>query len=183
MNFDNRLTRFASTSVLALFVLTWATACRVNTAPTSGSASQPAAKTAPTPNQPATTKLETDRSSGGSLASPTEAYKTAYAARQKHDLESLKRVLSKDMLEFLQDIGKAEQKTLDDELKELVATPQAPTAEVRNEKIKGLNATLEYLDERGKWSLMGFVQEGDDWKMTVPHATAPVIEQTPGKSR
>jgi hypothetical protein len=185
MKHHNRLTLFASTSVVAFFLLTWTTACHVSSAPTPGSANQPAVKTAPATNQPATTKLETDgdRSSGGSLASPTQAYKTAYAARQKKDLEGLKRVLSKEMLGFLQDMGKAEQKTLDDELKELVATPQAPTAEVRNEKITGNNATLEYLDEKGKWSLMSFVKEGDDWKMTLPHAPAPVIEQIPGKNR
>lgn len=183
MKHNNRLTLFTSTSVVAFFVLTWTTACQVNTAPKPGSANQPTTKTAPATNQPATTKLETDGSSSSALASPTQAYKTAYAARQKKDLEGLKRVLSKEMLGFLQDIGKAEQKTLDDELKELVATPQAPTAETRNEKITGNSATLEYLDEKGKWSLMGFVKEGDDWKMTLPHTPAPVIEQIPAKNK
>jgi hypothetical protein len=67
-------------------------------------------------------------------------------------------------------MGKAEQKTLDDELKELCAAPQATTAEAGNEKITGDHATLEYLDEKGKWSAMGFVKEGDDWKMTLPKA-------------
>ena len=183
MKHHNRLTLFASTSVVALFVLTLTTACQVNTAPTAGSANQPAVKTAPATNQPAVAKVETDGSSSGSLASPTQAYKTAYAARQKKDLEGLKRVLSKEMLGFLEDIGKSEQKTLDDELKELCASPQAPTAEVRNEKITGNNATLEDLDEQGKWALMGFVKEGDDWKMTLPQTIAPVIEQKPGKTR
>jgi predicted lipid-binding transport protein (Tim44 family) len=183
MKHHNRLTLFASTSVVAFFLLTWTTACHVSSAPTPGSANQPAVTIAPAANQPATAKLESDGSSGGSLASPTQAYKTAYAARQKKDLEDLKRVLSKEMLGFLQDIGKSEQKTLDDELKELIAAPQAPTAEVRNEKIAGNNATLEYLDEKGKWSPMGFVKEGDDWKMTLPHAPAPVIEQKPRKNR
>ncbi|GEM_PF-3350298 len=183
MKHHNRLTLFASTSVVAFFLLTWTTACHVSSAPTPGSANQPAVKTAPATNQPAATKLETDGSSSGSLASPTQAYQTAYAARQKKDLEGLKRVLSKRMLEFFTDIGKSEQKTLDDELKELLDAPQAPTAETRNEKITGNNATLEYLDEKGKWSLMGFVKEGDDWKMTLPHTPAPVIEQIPGKNR
>jgi len=183
MKHQNRLTLFASIIVMAFFVLTWTTACHVSSPPKPDSANQPAVKTATATNPPATTKVETDGSSSGSLASPTQAYKTAYAARQKNDLEGLKRVLSKEMLGFLQDIGKDEQKTLDDELKELIATPQAPTAEVRNEKIDGNNATLEYLDEKGKWSPMGFVKEGDDWKMTLPHAPAPVIEQKPGKNR
>src|SRR6266542_2636180 len=105
MKLHNRLTLFASTSVVAFFVLTLTTACKVSSAPQPGSANQPAVATAPAPNQPAT-KLETDGSSSGSLASPTQAYKTAYAARKKNDLEGVKRVLSKEMLGFLQDIGK-----------------------------------------------------------------------------
>jgi len=183
MKHHNHLTLLASTSVVGFFVLTLTTACQVSSALKPDSANQPAVKTASANNQPAATKSETDESSSGSLASPTRAYQTACAARQKKDLEGLKRVLSKEMLGFLQDIGQSEQKTLDDELKELIATPQAPTPQVRNEKITGNNATLEYLDEHGKWSSMGFVKEGADWKMTVPHATAPVIEQLPGKSR
>jgi hypothetical protein len=183
MNLDNRVTQFATTSMVALFVFMGTTACRINTPPKPGAANPPAVKTATATEQPATTKLETDGSSSGSLASPTDAYRTAYAARQKNDLNGLKRVLSKEMLGFLQDIGKGEQKTLDDELKDLIATPQAPTAEVRNEKINGRSATLEYLNEKGKWSLMGFVKEGDDWKMTLPHTTGPAVEQIPGKSR
>ena len=166
----HRLTLFTSISVMALFVLTLTTACHESTAPQSGSANQPAVKTAPATNQAATEKSGANGSSSSSLASPTQAYKTAYEARKKNDLEGLKRVLSKEMLGFLQDMGKTEQKTLDDELKELCAGPQAQTAEVRNEKIAGDNATLEYLDEKGKWTLMGFVKEGDDWKMTIPKA-------------
>jgi len=166
----HRLPLFASTGVMAMFVLTLTTACNVNTAPKLGSANQPTVKTAPANNQPATEKSKTDGSSSGALASPSQAYKTAYEARKKNDLEGLKRVLSKEMLGFLQDMGKDEQKTLDDELKELCAAPQARTAEVRNEKITGDHATLEYLDEKGKWSLMGFVKEGDDWKMALPKA-------------
>ncbi len=47
---------------------------------------------------------------------------------------------------------------------------QAATAEVRNEKITGETATLEYLDETGKWKVMDFIKEGSDWKMTIPDA-------------
>jgi len=165
----NRLTLFSSISIVALFVLTLTTACHVSTAPQTRSANQPAVKTAPAANQPVAERSESG-SSSGSLASPTEAYKTAYEARKQRDLKELKRVLSKEMLGFLEDMGKDEQKTLDDELKELCAAPQAPTAEVRNEKITGDHATLEYRDERGKWLQMGFVKEGSDWKMTVPKA-------------
>lgn len=104
----------------------------------------------------------------GSLATPTETYRTGYAARQNKDLAGLKRVLSKEALEFLTDVGKAENKTLDDMLRDLAARPQAPTAQTRNEKINGNSATLEYLNEKGEWARMDLVKEGNEWKIGFP---------------
>jgi hypothetical protein len=107
------------------------------------------------------------------MASPTEAYKTAYAARQNKDIDGLKRVLSKDVLGFLSEMGKTEKRTVDDELKDLCERPQAPKLEVRGEKINGDRATIEYLGEDGKWSTLDFVKEGNDWKMTMPSEPGP----------
>jgi hypothetical protein len=108
-----------------------------------------------------------DTASPGSLATPTDAYKTAYAAREKKDIEGVKRVLSKDVLAFLTDMGEADHKNLDQEISQMFETPQAKTVEVRNEKITGNKAMLEYLDD-GDWKRMDFVKEGDDWKMDLP---------------
>ena len=105
-----------------------------------------------------------------SLATPTDAYKTGYAARKNKDVAALKRVFAKDALEFLTEIAKAENKTIDEQLKELADRPQAATAETRNEKIAGNRATLEYLDERGNWATMDFSKEGNDWKIDLPKA-------------
>lgn len=106
----------------------------------------------------------------GSLATPTDAYKTAYAIRQKKDGAALKRVLSKDILEFFTEMGKLEKKSLDEMLKDLAEKPQASTAEVRNEKITGDRAILEYKDEKGEWKEMDFEKEGSEWKLTLPKA-------------
>jgi hypothetical protein len=106
-----------------------------------------------------------------SFASPSDSYKTAYNARKKRDIPILKRVISSDMLEFMTEIGKANEEkpqTLDDVLNELCDRPQAPNGEIRNEKINGDVATVEYMDETGKWRLMDFVKEGSDWKLTMP---------------
>jgi hypothetical protein len=48
----------------------------------------------------------------------------------------------------------------------------SPTDQSRNEQINGETATLEYLDDKGKWSQMDFIKEGADWKMTIPKAAA-----------
>ena len=76
--------------------------------------------------------------------------------------------MAKDALAFLTDIAQIDKKTLDDQLKELADKPQAATVETRNEKIKGDRASLEYLDENGKWKTMDFSKEGNDWKIDLP---------------
>src|SRR5262249_37339840 len=116
---------------------------------------------------------KTETAPTGSLATPTDAYKTAYAAREKRDYEGLKKTLSKDGLGFLTAIGEAEHKTLEEEIKQMFDKPQAKTADVRNEKITGNTAVLEYLDENGGWKWMDFVKEGDDWKLTLPNENTP----------
>jgi hypothetical protein len=143
------------------------TACKANSANTSGNA---AANTVNT-NAANTTNIANTANTpvtGISLATPTEAYKTAYALRQKGDIEGLKKVMSKEVIAFMTDMGEADKKTLDDMLKEMVKDPQNPSDEVRNEKITGDRATLEYLKKDGTWKVMDFEKEGNDWKLTLP---------------
>lgn len=144
-------------------------ACQAGTETKKTEPAKPAATPANTAGKPADTpKAEADKPAGFSLATPADTYKTAYAARAKKDIATLKRVFSKEVLEFLEEVSKEEKKTLDDTLKELTEKPQNPSNEVRNEKINGDKATLEYLNEQGKWTVLDFVKEGNDWKMTVP---------------
>jgi hypothetical protein len=169
------ITNRAAFILTAFTILTWTTACQTSPAPKSGSENPSVTNTTTQPttnlNPPEVPKAETSApSAGGSLATPTETYKTGYTARQKKDIASLKRVMSKEALEFLTEVGKAEQKTLDDQLKALAERPQASTAETRNERISGDRASLEYLNERGKWVSMEFVKEGNDWKIDLPKA-------------
>ncbi|HJR07599.1 MAG TPA: hypothetical protein VJ842_10095 [Pyrinomonadaceae bacterium] len=178
--------------VVALFVLGLTAACQNSTETRSANGNQPAAQTATnttsaaTTSTPAaaTTDAASDKSSSaGSLATPTEAYKTAYAARQKKDVQGLKRVMSQDILGFFAMMAEAEKKTVDDELKEMTSKPQGASDETRNEKITGDTATLEYIDENGKWKSMDFVKETDGWKLTIakPKPGEVQIENVPKK--
>ncbi len=180
------------TKIALLFALGCAAACTTGTASNSNTASQTADKTATNAAQPEikteantvstetvkteTIKTEMNESPAGSLATPTAAYKTAYAARQKKDLAALKRVMSKDALEFLSIIV-GPGKTVDDALQQMTETPQAATDESRNEKINGDTARLEYPDAQGNWKTMDFVKEGSEWKLTMPKANSPGAEK------
>jgi len=165
------------TIILALFVIAALTAaCQkaevknsTNTAENKADTSNANATKSPEATKP-------EPASTGSLANPTDAYKTAHAAREKKDYEGLKRTLSKDVLGFLKDIGEAEHKSLEEEIRQMFDKPQAKIAEVRNERITGNTAVLEYLDENGGWKWMDFVKEGDDWKLTLPSENTPTSE-------
>lgn len=135
----------------------------------SNTASNKTANTTVANASPAATPVAADASTT-STATPTDAYKAAYAARKNKDVPGLKRLMSKDIIEFFTEIGGAGDKkqTLDELLMELCEKPQAPTAEARNEKIDGDHATIEYLDEKGDWSTMDFIKEGGGWKLTIP---------------
>jgi len=104
-----------------------------------------------------------------SADTPIGAYKAAYAARKNKDVPALKKLMSKDIMEFFSEIsGIGEKKqTVYELLMDLCEKPQAPTAEARNEKINGDKATIEYLDEKGGWSPMEFVKEDGSWKLTI----------------
>lgn len=160
----------------AALALASATACQTSTQTGNGNSNTYATNTTTQPaanaNQPtaAPKTEESPAASSGSLATPTEAYKTGYAARKNKDIAGLKRVLSKEALDFLTEVGKEEKKTLDDQLRALADRPQAATAETRNEKIDGDTATLEYLNDKGGWSTMDLVKEDGGWKIGLPKA-------------
>lgn len=105
---------------------------------------------------------------GNYNGSPTEVYKAAYTARKNCDLAGLRKVMSKELLDFMTKMGKDDKKPLDDELKELCSRPQASSAQARNEKINAEKASIEYLAEDNTWERMDFIREDGAWKMSLP---------------
>jgi hypothetical protein len=116
----------------------------------------------------------------GSLATPTEAYKTAYELRKNKDVAGLKKIMSDDIKEFLTMMGADDKKSLDDMIKEMCEKPQADKIATRNEKINGDRAELEYLTETGAWKTMDFEKVDGKWLMGFPKAdkaTGPESEK------
>ena len=150
--------------------------CQSTTTASNSNAVQPAPKTSAKPEEPqpappaASPAAQTESANVGSLATPTEAYKTAYELRKKKDVAGLKSIMSDDIKEFLTMMGEADKKSLDDVVKEMCDKPQADKAESRNEKIKGDTATVEYLTEKGDWKTMDFEKVDGKWLLTFPKA-------------
>jgi hypothetical protein len=161
--------------IAVLFVVAaMAAGCQkaTSTPPESGT-NTTASNTAPKAEEPKAAETDPaapvgETESAGSLATPTEAYKTAYKLRKNKDIAGLKKMMSDDIKEFLTMMGEAEKKSLDDVLRQMVEQPQADRAESRSEKIKGDRATLEYLSETGTWKTMDFEKVDGKWLLTFP---------------
>lgn len=180
------MTRYLTLFLAATFMAAFTAGCQ-KAANSNAAVNQPgnlnsADANAANANRPVAEKTPDVATSGFSLATPTDAYKTAWAIREKKDVEGMKKVVSKDIIEFMTEIGKAEKKSLDEELKDLCDRPQAKTPETRNEKITGNTATIEYLDETGNWRTMDFIKEGSEWKLTINQEDKPTAEG-PGKKK
>ena len=171
--------------IAALFVLAaMAAGCQKATStPLANSSNTAASNTAPKAAEPKPADAKpvapvSETETAGSLATPTEAYKTAYKLRKNKDIEGLKKVMSDDIKEFLTMMGEVEKKTLDDVLRDMVEKPQADKAESRNETIKGDRATLEYLDETGKWKTMDFEKVDGKWLLGLPNPEKGDLRET-----
>ncbi len=164
-------------TILAAFGLT---GCQNNPAPTNKTGNENVNKAPANPSQNANiaNKSETNpnaaespktetKNTAVSASTPTEAYKAAYAARKNKDIETLKKYIAKDMFEFLEILGDGKPNPVDEGLKQMCEMPQGPTDEVRNEKITGDKATLQYLDKDSKWTTMDLVKEDGIWKLTI----------------
>jgi hypothetical protein len=114
--------------------------------------------------------------------SPTKVYKLAYKYRKEKNVEGLKSIFSKKVLDFLSEMGKSDKKSLDDEVREMTETPQWTSDESRNEKIAGDRASIQYRDTDGDWKTMDFVNEGGKWKLSMPEADS-TDDNTPAPTR
>jgi predicted lipid-binding transport protein (Tim44 family) len=164
--------------LLVTSVIFGLTSCQKNSASENKTVTENINKTVSNANQNTANKTETNsnaadapkaetKSTSVSASTPTEAYKSAYAARKNKDIETLKKLIAKDMFEFFEILGEGKENPVDAGLKEMCESPQGPTDEVRNEKINGDKATLQYLDKDSKWATLDLVKEDGIWKLTI----------------
>ena len=152
--------------IFAAIVISSLTACQK-----AENKNAPANQSVAAVNQPVDATTPEADLSGYSLATPSDAYHTAFNARKNCDIPVLKRVMSVDMTAALTQRAESDpkgKKTLDETLKDLCELPQAPNGDIKDEKILNDQATIKYQDEKGIWRLMDFVREKGEWKLTLP---------------
>jgi len=107
-------------------------------------------------------------SCGGKKAStPTELFKSFYTAAKNKDVDGLKSMMSRAALADWEREAKRRGQSLDDFLviQGQFFPPNMP--EIRNEKVEGDRATLEFKREgAANWSTVRFVKEDGEWKVS-----------------
>jgi hypothetical protein len=106
--------------------------------------------------------------SKGGNSTPTATFQTFYNAVKNTDVNAIKSVMPKKTLEQAESDAKAKGIAFDDdlkvELKRISTKLPATMPEIRNEKIEGDRATLEFRDGED-WEKVGFIKEDDGWKL------------------
>lgn len=104
----------------------------------------------------------------GDYSTPTAAFQSFYAAVKGNDLDGIKRSISKSAMASLEKDAAKDNKTVDEALKEVVKDAPSSRPEIRNEKIEGDKATIEFKDDKmNTWSPVSFVKEGGQWKIAI----------------
>ncbi len=102
-------------------------------------------------------------------SSPTAIAHAYYDAAKAKDPAGFKDAISKASLDMMEKFAKAQNKTLDEMLKNTLSGPFG-SFEAKDEKITGNTATVMVKDEKGGWETIPFVKEDGKWKIAFDKA-------------
>ncbi|HBE83300.1 MAG: hypothetical protein JNK51_04860 [Blastocatellia bacterium] len=121
----------------------------------------------------------------GGAASPTEAYKTLYAAVKSKDTEAIKASMTKKTQEFAQMVAQRNNNPIEKVYENgFTATTFAESLpEIRDERISGNMGAVEVWNARdSRWEDLAFINEDGGWKLAVGEQFAGSFK-SPGKGR
>lgn len=111
--------------------------------------------------------------STGDYSTPTAAFKTFYEAAKANNIEGIKRSLSRKSIEEATKESSKEKKTVDELFQEIVKDAPSKMPDVRNEKIDGDKATIEFKDDKMEnYTTAHFVKEDGQWKIALRDESA-----------
>jgi hypothetical protein len=123
------------------------------------------------------------RSNQTSATGPSNVLRQYVAASQKKDTSTMKNLLSKSSLEYIEKNAKMRNRTVDDILLDEASMRKEDieyALEMRNEKIEGDTATVEIKNEMtGEFDMtMPFVKENGAWKLARDKYVGEMLEKT-----
>jgi hypothetical protein len=108
-------------------------------------------------------------SGAGPFSSPSATMKTQYEAWGNKDALKYKETLSKArwnaFSKMFSTCTNCEAKTAEEQLGIIMREPKKHPLEIRNEKVNGDTATLEWKNDQGEWQTLQFVKEDGGWKV------------------
>jgi hypothetical protein len=117
--------------------------------------------------------------------SPTETYKTLYAAVKGKNLDTIKQQLSKQTLDFATAVAQKQNSPVEKVLENgfTATTFSENLPEIRDERIDGPNGAIEVWNSKeSKWEDLPFVKEDTGWKLAVGELFKGTWK-SPGKGR
>jgi flagellar hook-associated protein FlgK len=100
--------------------------------------------------------------------SPTDTLKAYFEAAKKKDIDGIKKYLSRDSIKLMEDMAKAQGKTLDQMFKENAdKDSNMPTPDFSNEKVSGDTATVEAKAPGQPLVVVEMVKEDGAWKVAI----------------
>lgn len=104
-----------------------------------------------------------------SFSSPTETFKTYTVATLNKDIQAIKDSLSNASLRFVEEAARKQNVTVEEMLTGgAVQMTERKIPETQNEKIEGINATIEVKnDMTGNYDKLPFVKENGKWKLAL----------------
>lgn len=156
---------FLTLAIVGLGLATIASsACKFSTGTNSnnsgGNNNNGAASPSPSPSAP----------KNAGTSTPEETFKTFFNALKNKDVAALKSVMPKKTLDEMAEDAKKKNKSLDDFIRDEVISDMShklpdTLPEIRNVKIDGDRASMEYLED-GDWKTGHMIKEDGSWKLS-----------------
>ena len=116
---------------------------------------------------------------GENPSTPQDALKAYASAIEKKDAARIKSLLSKGSLKMAEDEARAQNISPDEIIqRETLFAENQKTREIRNEKIEGDRASIEFKDAFGRWDTVFFVREDGAWKIAKERYASEMLKKS-----
>ncbi|MFV0387649.1 MAG: hypothetical protein ACK5NT_02750 [Pyrinomonadaceae bacterium] len=113
-----------------------------------------------------------------SSSTPLDTLKAYSLAAKNGDVAMMKNLISNESLKLHEEQAKARNVSVDEILKtETLFPANQKTFNFRNEKINGVNATIEVQNDFGEWETIYLVQQDGVWKIDKKGFADNIIEE------